>query len=219
MKEILYIASAGGAGTTFLIEWLAQFTDTNDPYDRDRLKHTRRPLSNSRLAEWKVDGNPTPVNVRKSLYIFGNPEEACISHFRRGWASLHAKRTTGKKPEVENLDQLIEKKQDIFEFENHFDNWLKGSDYPIMFVRYEAMWENLDKIFEYAEVPHNYWDTFPEKRQRESKMKSLPEPVQQGIKEIYGDFSERTEKVDDVFVIKPKWYRHRILYRMKEFLT
>jgi hypothetical protein len=84
MKEILYIASAGGAGTTFLIEWLAQFTDTNDPYDRDRLKHIRLPLSNSHLAEWKVGGNPAPVKVRKALYIFGNPEEACISHFRRG---------------------------------------------------------------------------------------------------------------------------------------
>jgi NDP-sugar pyrophosphorylase family protein len=109
----------------------------------------------------------------------------------------------------------LELNQDIFKFENHFDNWLKGSDYPIMFVRYEAIWENLDKILEYSEVPNDYWETFPEKKQRESKVSSLPKQFQQGIKEIYSDFSERVEKIDDVFVVKPKWYKHRILNRIR----
>lgn len=122
MHEILCFASAGGVGTTFLIKWFGQYLETNNYKDSDRLKHMRKPPGNGVLSEWKIAGQPSPLRVRKSFYIFGNPANACVLHFSRVWADAHVFKITDKDASGTTFETFLMNRVGVYGFEKHFDN-------------------------------------------------------------------------------------------------
>jgi len=41
------------------------------------------------------------------------------------------------------------------------------SDYPVMYLKYEKMWDNLEEIRSFLDLPQAFVETFPKKRARQ----------------------------------------------------
>ncbi len=71
------VCSLGGVGTTFVMRHIRQFSDTNDPFDVDGLKHLPRP--------------PRFLARRpKVVFVSGDARDSMNSIERRGWIPIQA---------------------------------------------------------------------------------------------------------------------------------
>ena len=193
-KEIeVLICSPGGVGTTFLIKHISQYKVTNNPQGRDQLKHIQfPPISSNR-------------NV-KYLFLFGNPIESVMSVFGR---KLHYKHSESflaynksVKPVDKNmsLDEYAREGIDRFLFERQFNNWINNSVYyPTLFLKYENIWDNLDLIYDYLDLPKSEIGSFPTKKARTSDFSGLNEETQRNLKKMYGAHQQYIDSLDDFF--------------------
>ncbi len=178
----LLVCSYGGVGTTFLIDFLSQYKICNDRDDKDGFKHLEKPP-------------PTRNNNLRAIYIFGNPIDAVYSLFRRqfhheqSYKLLEQYRDLKPVPLEMSLDTYAAEGIDKFQFENHFLNWSERySQYPVLFIRYEKIWDHLDELLEFAGIPIEEKRLFPEKKERKSEAMTIAEPVQSSMREMYGNF-------------------------------
>tara|TARA_Y100000748_G_scaffold292357_1_gene280781 strand:- start:51266 stop:52621 length:1356 start_codon:yes stop_codon:yes gene_type:complete len=171
------ICSAGGVATTLLLRHFNKLgVMTNDPMDRDRLKHSKYP--------------PKDDNIKRGIYIYGDPQEAYKSLVRRKFLDRQIKKTAGSWAHEE----------DPLGLEGHFESWLSHSNkYPIMFIKYDDIWNKIHHINEFIEFSdHN---DLPEKRPRRSDAVLLPK-LNNG-KELYEDYAKRIQKLPSIFIKKP----------------
>ena len=68
-----------------------------------------------------------------------------------------------------------------------------------MFLKYEKIWENLDLIYDYLELPKSEMGSFPQKRARTSVFSDLNEETQNNLKKMYGDHEQYIDSLDDFF--------------------
>lgn len=103
-------------------------------------------------------------------------------------------------------DEIILKESwkhfDAFRFEDHLDRWYKHHSYPVMFVKYDAMWTHTNKILEFCELPSECEKDFPEKRIRVVDWTSFEE--KDLLQETYKGLIEKYEKMDDVTIFEAK---------------
>jgi len=185
-KEMeLLVCSYGGVGTTFLIDFLAQYKTCNNRDDKDGFKHLDKPP-------------PTRNKNLRAIYIFGNPIDAVYSLFRRqfhheqSYKLLEQYRNLKPVPLEMSLDTYATEGIDKFQFENHFLNWSERySQYPVLFIRYEKIWDHLDELLEFAGIPIEEKRLFPERKERKSEAMTIAEPVQTSMREMYGELQDR----------------------------
>jgi Sulfotransferase domain len=200
------VASSGGVGTTFFMEFLDQHILINSPTDRDRLKHSCYP--------------PLSMNAKqKAIYIIGDPITATISLFRREYHFNQAKKllniqggkTIGLIQKHTTLQEYAEAQVDCFQFEAHYKNWRTSSvPYPILFVKYEKIWDNLDAIFDFLNLPRSLQSSFPEKKQRNSSLDSLSDTTRRNLMVLYQDFADKLDKVPDIEILPARPFAHLI---------
>lgn len=159
----IVVSSYGGSGSSLLLNFLKKYKTTNQRSDADMLKHHTEP--------------PLSVNPeQKFIYIFGNPVYATISLFRRGFQFVQSKKIQKRIPQVKppvpekmTLEEYAELGVDRFAFREQFHNWYNGSmQNPIMFLKYEQMFDNIEAIIKFCDLPSEVLNDFPEKKKRNS---------------------------------------------------
>ena len=190
----MLIVSFGGCGSTFLIKFMRKYRKTNLPNHKDFLKHA---------------GSP-PLSAGKAIrciYLFGEPRMATVSLYRRKIAAEHAwnmQLGLGRPwhtPPASMLAGYVERNKDLFFFEKHFNNWFNAKlTYPILFLRYDTLWNNLDVLFDFLNLPAQQIKDFPRYRPRKSELAQLPPPLVAGLDRMYGRFTERLKTLPDYFV-------------------
>ena len=189
------VSSYGGVGTTFLLNFLSNYKNTNDSNDSDGLKHLKNP----------------PTNLHrdiKFIYIYGNPILATISIFRRNYhfkQSLKLQKQTNKKinviPREMCLEEYASEGIDKFLFEDHFYNWYDKAIYPTFFVKYEKLHNVIRPLFNFLEIPEKYLNCFPTSTTRQSSLKDISLKTQKELHKLYGRFNNDLKLLDD-FEIK-----------------
>ena len=105
----------------------------------------------------------------------------------------------------EFLDACIAKRKDLLQLEEHFDNWVyckrNGRNYPIMLVKYEALWENLPKIFHFLGISQSHISDFPVMKKRHSSLDSQPICLQEKLNAVYGALGEKIDKFKPIQII------------------
>ncbi|WP_234572570.1 sulfotransferase domain-containing protein [Rhodohalobacter sp. 614A] len=192
------VTSYGGAGTTFFMEFLSQFRTINHLHDTGNLKHTAYP----------------PVSIKPSqkfIYLFGDPIHATISLFNRNFHHLHSiKIQQGSNinspiPESMTLEEYATEGVDRFGFCNHFYNWYRSTSLnPILFIRYETLYENLPAIFDFLELPQSALEMFPERKVRNSVEKEISSETLRQLENMYGKFQNELSKIPDIEIRKGK---------------
>ena len=188
------VASFGGVGTTFLLKYLAQYRQTNHRFDADGIKHSPLP--------------PISLNRNiKFIYVFGSPQLAAVSLFQRNFQYRQSKKLQkwSKKnispiPESMTLQEYVSQGIDKFHFKNHFDNWYERylSVHPTMFIRYETIYDNLESIQEFLNLPQDFLDRFPKRKNRTAVWEKISTETRQKLDRLYGDFSNKLARLDDV---------------------
>jgi len=153
------VVSYGGVGTYMMMDVIGKnnflkIPETSGIWQKE-YHHIKCPP--------KTFGEPVKV-----IYIYGDPYNALISHFRRRcilkeWARNHCKNMHGEwwklNTDWELLDYL-KNGEDLFKFEEHFDNWvnIKDKDYDVMVLKYEFVkkYENVVLSYLDSENPINY---------------------------------------------------------------
>lgn len=179
------VCSFGGAGTTLLLEFLANHRATNDPHDGDGLKHLPVP--------------PVGLNRRiRCIYVFADPILAAVSLFNRGMQHaqsvklLRHRHDLSPIPEGMALEAYARAGADRFHFEAHFENWHRQHViHPTLFVRYETLWGNLDAIADFLELQPGTITGFPERQERASRPDSVDPQIREGLERMYGPFRDR----------------------------
>jgi hypothetical protein len=194
-KEIEFaVVSPGGVATTSLIHFFALHHAVNAPNDEDSLKHMPIP---------PVSFNPN----FKFIHIFGDPVAATISLFRRKFQELQSKklqRGTNLRcpiPIEMSLEEYAAHGKDRLLFENFFTNYYSTHLlYPTLFIRYEHLWENLDAIRDFLNLPTEEFETFPRKLIRETEKQTIDSRVIVRLKQMYSGFYKKTEGLPGAFV-------------------
>ena len=198
-KEInVLISSMGGVGTTFLIEYIKKYRSTNLSMGEDGFKHLLfPPLSKNHDIKY--------------IYLFGNPIDSVISLFRRNFHYAHSiqllsfnKYLKAINPAT-TLEQYTAEGEDRFLFSEQFNNWLTGPHfYPTLFLKYEKLWDNMDTLFDFLDIPRKEINSFPAKKQRSADFSSLNKDTQDSLKKIYGDFEKYINEFDDCLIVNDR---------------
>ena len=180
------VVSFGGVGTTFLARAIHDYQATNCVYDTDGYKHS--PLPPLLLQ--------TGRKVR-ALYVFGDPVEAALSLFRRGYHHHQSKKLQRYLlwrmpiPSSSTVTEFSFGGEDRFAFCKHFDNWFSRFRlYDTLFVRYDAIHESLELIADFLQLPDEFITRFPARRKRHKPVDLDPESLDR-LTGIYGDLTAR----------------------------
>lgn len=190
----LLVTSGGGVGTTFVIDFLQNYKVCNDRNDKDGFKHRDRPT-------------PSKNPDFKAIYVFGNPINAIYSLFRRDYHHEESYKLLQNHPQLTpipkemSLDAFAAEGVDRFLFENHFRNWNeKFYQYPVMFIRYEKIWDHLEPLLEFAGIPLSEIDKFPELKERKTQLDQISDATKENMRKIYGDFHDYLEAQPDCWI-------------------
>jgi len=194
-KEIEFaVVSPGGVATTSLIHFFACNHKVNAPNDEDSLKHMPVP--------------PVSFHPRfKYIHVFGDPVVATISLFRRKFQelqSLKLQRGTGMKSPIP-IEMTVEEYaclgKDRLLFENFFENYYsRHLHYPTLFIRYESLWDHLDVISDFLDIPKKEFESFPQKIHRESEKQTMNSEITARLREMYSGFYRKVDGLPGAFI-------------------
>jgi len=188
VRHTVQITSFGGTGSTALSGHLrAAGVDLPQTPGEAPFKHQRRPPAASDVPEgFRV------------IYPYGDPRDAMLSIFRRGWIVEHyrALREQVPPPEVErrlsSLEAFVDGGVDDFALADHVNRWLDHEPgYPVLFFRYESLETAWPTIREFVGLPADV--PCLAVRARKSAWRLLPEPIRAGIDRIYGTLAATLE--------------------------
>ena len=100
----------------------------------------------------------------RAVFVFGPATDSALSvwtcrdRFGEKWVGQHLRnlRADG------DISELPDR--DILRFEDQLDGWLGGGSLPVLALRYDALWENEDKLSKFVGFPVS----LPTKRPRQS---------------------------------------------------
>lgn len=187
------ICSHGGVGTTFLSKFISRFRSTNDPYDRDHCKHLPRPPA------WLHTST-------KVVYVYGDPEAAAISLFRRNYAQLQS-RKNGIFREISkdtDLSAYIKNGKDSLGLTKHVVRWLDKKYYcnPTVAVQYGSLWKNQADLVEFLDLPDAAVDDFPVQTTRRSNHDCISFSEQKRLSDIYSSYRKICSEMPGFAVIR-----------------
>ena len=180
----------------------------------------------------KIDKDTTVV------YLYGNPFNCLLSFYGKQKLNNYWGRkslipyTNGRKQErckwvkktcydlVGNYDKInddwdvngyLNNGEDLFKWEENFDKWINSeTDYAILFIHSEDMWENWDEIVWHLFGKNNLKDDgtkhikLPEKIQRKSDWTKLPEKTKTKLFNLYGNLYDKVNSLPSVFLKEKK---------------
>lgn len=166
------VASYGGAGSKTLVRGiLNQPPSGSSPVNLVRRHHTHKRVPYEEVPEGK-----------KVIYVYGDPAHSIASFFRRAanedpddphprhanFLARHCRNIEGDLEKITvgySLEDFLRSDEDPFGLADHFHSWMTANvPYPILFVRYEALWDHVEEIFDFVGIPPAEAASFPEKR-------------------------------------------------------
>ncbi len=207
------VVSSGGVGSKMLVKALKASSHLHRTGEREII------AAHSHL---RVPPKIISANTR-ILYMFGDPRDAVVSFFDRRkskhdrhgfntkiidkpnihWVLQHCDNIESQAFDMDetwDLHKFLGNGLDYFKLEEHFDNWFYSNmDYNIVFVRYENIWDNVKALGKTLQLNI---DHFPDKIERRSKWRNLDSTDKTRCNEIYGSFSERMNKLPDIFTVR-----------------
>jgi hypothetical protein len=167
------VATYGGAASKTLVRGiLNQPPPGASPVNLVRRHHTHKRVPYETVPQGK-----------KIIYVYGDPAHAIASFFRRAanedpddphprhvnFLARHCRNIEGDCDRITVgycLDDFLRSAEEPFGLAHHFHSWMTAKvPYPILFVRYEALWEHLEEIFDFVGIPRAEAASFPEKRE------------------------------------------------------
>ncbi len=209
-KDAILVASFGRAGSTLI------YDAVNEAMARSRFgisasafqKITRdvaMDLPNCELRSgvvYKTHDYPDSLAGRqkvRGIFLFGSAEEAALSvHAQKAarsedWVKLHFEHL--RRPY--RYDDLLQ--EDVLGFRDQCVAWMSFEGVPVLCLRYEGLWDNLDKISEFCGLDVR----LPERRERAPK-KVEPEVLERA-RAVYGPLDDELAKLPDCFVASPEF--------------
>jgi hypothetical protein len=190
------VTSFGGSGTTALHQYLlGAGVDVPTTPGSFPFKHQRVPPAS--------DAVPPGFRV---VYPFGDPRNAVVSVFRRGFQGGHYRGMRLRKPTIEAEDHLADLEHfldggvDEFEIHDHFDRWFdtRARSYPVLFLRFEELPRVWPTVREFVGLPSDVAGL--EVRARASEWTALEDSQRQRIDEMYGDLARRLAALPSIEV-------------------
>ena len=195
LEHTLQVTSFGGCGTTMLYRFLSRNNAPVPPAVDDWYpwKHMLSPPEDREVK----DGF-------RGIYVFTDPLTATLSVFRRGFQHELVRRmsrdTTNWDTEW-GLSDFLDDGQDHFRLTEQYREWTsRDRDYPIMLVKYGALWQNLREITAFAGLPIEAVGDFPERRSRSSDWREESPEVRSGLQRIYGDLHQEIKSAHDITI-------------------
>jgi hypothetical protein len=203
------VSSFGGVGSKCLVKGVMQ-TDDESILGQVHT-HLRRPPDKRAL-----DG-------RTMIYMFGDPYNAVISFFKRRmkktrshgfntregngdllWAVKHCQNIGGEYERMNpewDVEAYLDNGEDLLKMEEHFDNWVNAkTDYPVLFVRYETMWNHLREICKFVGLPESAIGRFPGQEPRGSRWEDEPDTIKMKLAKMYGALHDKIAAAPDICV-------------------
>ena len=189
------VVTYGGAGSSFLLEFLSDHLRTNDSVSHiDGLKHIHSPQH--------------PIldlyEVKRAVYIFADPVRAILSVFRRGYQHVIPKVNANHRSVTEyldyiakntpdlDLDEFVRTGIDLFNVERHFHNWTsQPAPFPRLCLKYEHLFAQLPRLFSFLGLSDSLLSSFPDRRPRASSLEIESRQARDGLEAMYGALSRR----------------------------
>ena len=90
-----------------------------------------------------------------------------------------------------------------------FQNWrTQPTLHPVLFVRASTIWDRLNALQSFLDLPEKAIKEFPRKKERRSSSMDLDPPMQEKLQQLYGDFAEEIRRMPDVEIRPAKWFTH-----------
>ena len=134
--------------------------------------------------------------------------QATASLFRRGYHSTQSVKlspwATRLVPHKTSIAKYAETGRDDLNLERHFRHWISNPlGYPTLMVDYDQIWDNLDSVFRFLEIPSNEIDTFPKRKPRKSSLSAIDPIVLSKLEAIYKDFRRTLAEIGPVHELIP----------------
>jgi len=187
VRHAVQITSFGGSGTTAMIEHLqALGVAVPDTPGSFPFKHQRVPPGPSAV----------PPGFRV-VYLFGDPRNAVVSVFRRGFQGGHYRGMRLRRPPAEveehltDLEHFLAHGVDEFEIRDHFDRWHEREPrpYPVLFVRFDDLGAEWPAVRDFVGLSGDAPGL--ELRERASEWQALPAAQRATIDAMYGTLAVR----------------------------
>jgi len=211
-KEPILVSSFGRAGSTLVYNALV------DAVAKDRFLFSTRlsravchdtawDISSKRLLNgvvYKTHDYPAGLAEKipaKSVFLFGSAIESSLSVYLMGqlkgpgWVEDHMKhlKSTG------NSEDILER--DTLGFVPQAKAWFGFVDAPVLCLRYETLWSNIDILSDFCEQKV----VLP--AQRERAHKNFPPDLLEKAQKLYGPLEEGIRGLPDAFIAEPKYSR------------
>lgn len=191
------VASYGGVGTTFLSEEIGRYRRVNDPRDMDGYKHCPVP---------PIFGSPN----LKVIYVVGNPILAVASLFGRGFHTDQAGKLQYSRlrrrfidPNL-TLEEYGKGGQDRFLFKEHFEAWTQTHVfYPTLILKYDAIYDSLDQVREFLNLPQEFLTDFLPQKERESSIDKISPETMDNLRKIYGAMESKIDSLPAFIKLNP----------------
>lgn len=182
------MASMGGVGSTALARHIGSIAD------KTVKEHAYSPRVFDQYDNIKLG------------YIYGNPYNAVLSVFRRGYQHMHVRAmnadsgTEPKNLEGISLEEFLAQGKDEFYMERQFDNWTSevNPKHPIILIKYEALADHIGEILDFFGTK----DPF-EVKERKSSWLDQPESIRKQLEKVYGGLFEKVEAMPSIKIISP----------------
>jgi hypothetical protein len=205
------VATYGGSGSKTLVRGILN----QPPPGSSPINLVRRHHSHQRVPA------PTVPEGKKIIYVYGDPAHAIASFFRRAanedpddphpghrnFLARHCRNIEGDVDQLTvgySLEDFLRGDRDPFALAEHFHCWITAQvPYPILFVRYEALWEHVEEIFDFVGVPPAEAASFPEKRQTYvDRHRKYDEPLAR-LRAKYARFIAELEELPPILLRPP----------------
>jgi hypothetical protein len=151
------------------------------------------PENNKDWMPWKHMRKPPRSSVVnngfRAVYLYGDPVQSLLSVFRRGYQGWLIDRLGGCAKEFDDkwsIKKFAEQEKDLFRLDEHIKGWRNAERaYPIMFVRYEKMWERLPELLCFLGIDSSKANKFPAKRERESELQNIESRTRKKLEYTY----------------------------------
>ena len=99
------------------------------------------------------------------------------------------------------LEEYLSEDVDKLLLQDHFQNWNQSKvNYPILFIRYEAIFDQLVIITNYLGLPEEFITNFPEKKDRKSTLSMTSEQNKVALDKLVGQYATALEALPNYWV-------------------
>ncbi|GGB26460.1 hypothetical protein [Allosediminivita pacifica] len=209
-RDAIVVASFGRAGSTLVYDAVAEAMAQHRYHAAGGLslkvaKDEAFDLGARKLRPgvvYKTHDYPDVLSGKKNvraLFLFGSAEEAALSvHAQKAarsedWVKLHFEHL--RRPY--RYDDLLQ--EDVLGFRDQCVAWMSFEGVPVLCLRYEGLWDNIDTISEFCGLDVR----LPKRRERAPK-KVEPEALERA-RAVYGPLDNELAKLPDCFVASPEF--------------